>query len=167
MGHLEHKHHAPRSLNCAVITISDSRSEADDESGQLIVKTLKENGHMVSAYALLKNDATTIKGKLDELLANETIQFIITSGGTGLGSRDVTVETVAPLLEKRLEGFGELFRHLSYKEIGSAAIMSRALAGVIKGRVIVCLPGSKGAVKLALEKILLPEMGHMVRETTR
>ncbi len=167
MGHLEHKHHAPKNLNCAAISISDSRTEADDESGQLIVKTLEENGHSVSAYALLKNDAAAITNKLEELLIDETIQFLITSGGTGLGRRDRTVETVMPLLEKKLEGFGELFRHLSYKEIGSAAIMSRALAGVIKGRVIVCLPGSKGAVKLALEKIILPEIGHMVREATR
>ena len=167
MGHIEHKHHAPKNLNCAIVTISDSRSEADDESGQHIMKNLKENGHNVSAYALLKNDTAAINDKMDELLANTEIQIILTTGGTGLGSRDVTVETVMPLLNKKLEGFGELFRHLSYKEIGSAAIMSRALAGVIRDKVVICLPGSKGAVKLALKEIILPEMGHMVREATR
>jgi molybdenum cofactor biosynthesis protein B len=167
MGHIEHKHHAPSSLTCAVITISDSRTEADDESGQHIIKALRENGHNVSSYALLKNDSVAINNKLDELLADPGLQFIITTGGTGLGIRDLTVETVAPLLDKKLEGFGELFRHLSYREIGSAAIMSRALAGVIKGKLIVCLPGSKAAVKLALKEIIMPEMGHMVREATR
>jgi molybdenum cofactor biosynthesis protein B len=167
MGHIEHKHHAPKTLSCAVITISDSRTEADDNTGQYIVKQLTENGHIVLTYVLLKNDGSAIKSQIDDLLGDEGIQFIITSGGTGLGSRDVTVETVTPLLDKKLDGFGELFRHLSYKEIGSAAIMSRSLAGVVKGRALVCLPGSKEAVKLALKEIILPEMGHMVREAMR
>ena len=167
MGHLEHRHLSPRSLSCAVITISNSRTEADDESGQLLTSTLKNNGHQVLAYAVLKNDAAAIGGKLEELLSNAELQLIITSGGTGISRLDVTVETVAPLLEKELSGFGELFRSLSYQEIGSASIMSRALAGVIRGRVIICLPGSVAAVRLVLEKIILPEMGHMVREARR
>jgi molybdenum cofactor biosynthesis protein B len=167
MGHLEHRHLSPKSLNCAVITISNSRTEADDESGQLLTSTLKDNGHQVLAYTILKNDTAAIDGKLKELLSNTELQLVITSGGTGISHLDMTVETVTPLLEKELIGFGELFRHLSYQEIGSASIMSRALAGVIKGRVIICLPGSVAAVQLALEKIILPEMGHMVREVRR
>jgi molybdenum cofactor biosynthesis protein B len=167
MGHLEHRHLSPKSLNCAVITISNSRTEADDESGQLLTSTLKDNGHQVLAYTILKNDTAAIDGKLKELLSNTELQLVITSGGTGISHLDMTVETVTPLLEKELIGFGELFRHLSYQEIGSASIMSRALAGVIKGRVIICLPGSVAAVQLALEKIILPEMGHMVGEVRR
>jgi molybdenum cofactor biosynthesis protein B len=167
MGHLEHRRFSPKSLNCAVITISNSRTEADDESGQLLTSTLKDNGHQVLVYTILKNDTATIGGRLKELLSNMELQLIITSGGTGISHLDMTVETVTPLLEKELSGFGELFRYLSYQEIGSASIMSRALAGVIKGRVIICLPGSVAAVRLALEKIILPEMGHMVREVRR
>ena len=115
----------------------------------------------------MKNEADSIKQKIDELLGQGEFQVIITSGGTGASQRDITVETISPFLEKKLDGFGELFRFLSYQEIGTAGIMSRAVAGVAKGKVILCLPGSLGAVSLAMEKIILPEIGHMVREATR
>ena len=167
MGYEEHKEKAPHSVNCAVLTISDSRTEQDDESGKLLRQKLSENGHRVISYSILKNEADSIKKKLNELLSQEELQVIITSGGTGPGQRDITVETISLILEKKLDGFGELFRFLSYQEIGTASIMSRAIAGVAKGKVILCLPGSLGAVKLAMDKLILPEIGHMVREATR
>ncbi|MFH1381767.1 MAG: MogA/MoaB family molybdenum cofactor biosynthesis protein [Chloroflexota bacterium] len=167
MGYQEHRENAPRNLNCAVLTISDSRTEATDESGKYIREKLTENGHRVMAHALLKNDANSIKNEMATLLQQADLQIIITSGGTGVSHRDVTVETISPILEKKLDGFGELFRSLSYQEIGTASMMSRAIAGVAGGKVILCLPGSLGATKLAMEKIILPEIGHMVREATR
>ena len=167
MSHLEHKQQSPPKVNCALLVISDSRTEKTDESGSLLRQKLTQNGHQVMSYALLKNDAAAIKGKLDELLGNADVQVIITSGGTGASRRDVTVETVSPLLEKKLDGFGELFRSLSYMEIGTASIMSRALAGVARGKVIICLPGSLAATALALDKIILPEVAHLVLEASR
>ena len=167
MGYQEHRHEAPKSVNCAVLTISDSRTEADDESGRLIQQKLGENGHRVAAYAILRNEADSIKQKIEELLKQEELQVIIASGGTGVSHRDITVETISSILDKKLDGFGELFRFLSYREIGTASIMSRALGGVAGGKVILCLPGSLGAVRLALDKIIIPEIGHMVREAAR
>ncbi len=167
MGYKEHKEKAPRSVNCAVLTISDSRTEQNDESGQLMKQRLSENGHRVMHYEIMKNDADVIKKKVSELLRQEELRVIIASGGTGVSQRDITVETVSPLLEKRLDGFGELFRLLSYQEIGTASIMSRAIAGVVGGKVIICLPGSLGATELAMDRIIIPEIGHMVREATR
>ena len=167
MGYEEHKHLSPEQVNCAVLIISDSRDARSDESGKLLVEGLKNHGHGVSSFDFLKNDAEAISVKLDELLHQEGLQAIIASGGTGASKRDVTIETVTPLLDKVLPGFGELFRSLSYQEIGSGAILSRALAGVARGRVVICLPGSVKAVKLALEKIILPEIGHLVREASR
>ena len=167
MSHLEHKELSPQAVSCAVLIISDSRTEKTDESGKYLTEKLVSNGHTVIDYALLKNDSEAIKNKLEEYLAQEDLQVIITSGGTGVSMRDVTVETVTPMLDKMLDGFGELFRTLSYMEIGTASIMSRAIAGVIGGKIIICVPGSLAAVKLALDKIILPEIGHMVREATR
>lgn len=167
MGYQEHKQQAPRSVNCAVVIISDSRTEQSDQSGKLIMTALKKNGHRVMSYSILKNDAASVAGKLGELLNEEDLQVIITSGGTGIGRRDITIETVLPILEKKLDGFGELFRFLTYQEIGTGSIMSRAMAGVARGKVIICLPGSAGAVELAVERIILPEIGHLIREATR
>jgi len=118
-------------------------------------------------HAILKNEADSIEKKINELLGQEELQVIITSGGTGVSHRDITVETISPILEKRLDGFGELFRLLSYEEIGTPSIMSRAMAGVAGGKVILCLPGSAGAASLAMDRIILPEIGHLVREATR
>ena len=167
MGHLEHKEQSPPRVTCAVLVISDSRTEKTDESGKLLLQKLTEGGHSVASFSLLKNDADAIRQKLDELLDHAEVQVIITSGGTGASHRDVTIETVTPVLEKKLEGFGELFRSLSYQEIGTSSILSRAMAGVARGKAIICLPGSLGATKLALDKIILPEIGHMVREASR
>ena len=167
MSHLEHKQQAPQTVNCALLVISDTRTEKTDESGPLLQQKLTQDGHRVLSYALIKNDTAAIKEKMKELLDNTDVQVIITSGGTGASRRDVTVETVSPFLEKKLDGFGELFRSLSYQEIGTASIMSRALAGVARGKVIICLPGSLSATDLALDKIILPEVAHLVREATR
>jgi len=163
----EHKEKAPKSVNCAVLIISDSRTEANDESGALIKQKLSENGHRVMFYSILKNEAGAIEKKIYELLEQEELQVIITSGGTGASHRDVTVETIYPILEKKMDGFGELFRFLSYQEIGTGSIMSRAVGGVARGKVILCFPGSIGAARLAMDKIILPEIGHLVREATR
>jgi len=167
MGYQEHKHQAPKSVDCAVVIISGTRTEKTDESGKLIMQALTSSGHQVVSYSILKNDAALIGNKLNELLGEEGLQVIITSGGTGASRLDITVEAVFSILEKKLDGFGELFRFLTYREIGTPSIMSRAMAGVARGKVIICLPGSVGAVKLAMEKIILPEIGHLVREATR
>ena len=167
MGYKEHKDKAPKSVSCAVLTISDTRTEQDDEAGRLIRQKLSENGHRVTSYCILKDEADPIEKKIRELLREEELQVIITNGGTGVSRRDITVETMLPILEKKLDGFGELFRSLTYQEIGTGSIMSRAIAGVAGGKVIVCLPGSPEAINLAMEKIILPEIGHLVREATR
>ena len=167
MGYHEHKRTALQSVNCAVLIISDSRTEQDDESGALIKHKLNENGHGITFYGILKNDAAAIRQKIEELLEQEELQVIIASGGTGVSHRDVTIDTIEPILQKKLDGFGELFRFLTYQEIGTGSIMSRATAGVAQGKVIICLPGSLGAVTLAMDKIILPEIGHLVREATR
>ncbi|HEX9896493.1 MAG TPA: MogA/MoaB family molybdenum cofactor biosynthesis protein [Dehalococcoidales bacterium] len=167
MGYHEHKQHSIANVACAVLTTSDSRTEQDDESGKLIKQRLTDSGHKVAYYAILKNDSEAIKLKIEELLRRDDIQVIITGGGTGLSKRDVTVNTITPMLEKKLEGFGELFRQLTYQEIGTGSIMSRAIAGVTNGKVIICIPGSLGAATLAMDKIILPEIGHLVREATR
>jgi molybdenum cofactor biosynthesis protein B len=128
---------------------------------------LLDKGHRVVYYTILKNDAQLLKNKILELVRQDEIQVIITSGGTGLSHKDVTVDTVNPMLEKKLDGFGELFRQLTYQELGTASIMSRATAGVINGKVVICFPGSLGAATLAMDKIILLEIGHLVREATR
>ncbi|MDD5038708.1 MAG: MogA/MoaB family molybdenum cofactor biosynthesis protein [Dehalococcoidales bacterium] len=167
MGYEEHKQQAPATVSYAVITVSDSRTEADDESGKLLKQELSRSGHRLISYAILKNEADTIREKIEGLLRQDGLQVIITSGGTGASRRDITVETLYPFLEKKLDGFGELFRYLTYREIGTGSILSRAIAGVAKGKVIICLPGSVNATRLAIDKIILPEIGHLVREASR
>ena len=165
--HHEHKSHAPKSIGCMVITCSDRRTPDTDTSGQLIQKLLKEQGHTVTAYHLVKDEPTQIKDRIQEGLANEAVQAIIINGGTGISRRDSTFEAVDAMLDKRLDGFGEIFRYLTYQDIGSPAIMSRATAGIIKGRVLFSTPGSENAVRLAMEKLILPELGHLVKELTK
>jgi len=167
MSYQEHKEKSPRNVSCAVFTISDTRMEETDESGKVLREKLIQNGHSIVQYSILKNDADDIRQKIQDLLREDAVQVIITSGGTGMSRRDITVETVLPMLEKKLDGFGELFRFLTFQELGTASIMSRAMAGAARGKVIICIPGSLGAVRLAMDKIILPEIGHMVREATR
>lgn len=167
MGHLEHREEAPKKVNFAIVTISDSRTEDTDESGKFMIESLNSSGHSVSFYRLIKNHPQSIRDALSEITNDASIQAIVTIGGTGAGSRDLTIETVTPFLSKKLDGFGELFRYLTYKEIGTASIMSRALGGLIRGKVIICLPGSLNASRLALNAIILPEINHLVREAQR
>lgn len=166
-SHKEHKHHAPRSVGCMIITCSDTRTPDTDTSGQLIRKLLKENGHTIAAYYLVKDEPAQIKARITEGVANDSVQAIIINGGTGISRRDSTFEAVDAMLEKRLDGFGEVFRFLTYQDIGSPAIMSRATAGIINGRVLFSTPGSENAVRLAMEKLILPELGHLVKELTK
>jgi len=159
--------HALQSVPCAVITVSDSRTVDTDGSGRLIMEKLRLGGHSVVDYKIVKDNMAEIKGAITASLENSEVKVIICNGGTGIAKRDVTVEAVCPFLEKRIEGFGEFFRYLSYEEIGIAAMMSRAIGGVAFGKIILCLPGSSGAVSLAMDKIILPQIGHMVWEVER
>lgn len=167
MGVLEHKKHAHGSVNCAVITVSSTRSKENDVSGKTIINLLEGNGHTVLYYDVIKDDITAIKASLDHNLNEQGVQAIILNGGTGIGKKDVTIEAVESFFEKELVGFGEIFRTLSYKEIGSAAMLSRASAAVALGKIIFCLPGSTNACKLAMEKLIVPELGHIVYELNR
>jgi molybdopterin adenylyltransferase len=164
---LEHKAAAPHSVGCYVITVSDTRTEDTDTGGRAIVELLTAAGHRVAGRTIIKDDTEQVRDTIERQLANPDVQVIITTGGTGISSRDTTFEAVCGLLWKRLDGFGELFRMLSYQQIGAAAMMSRAVAGLIAGRIVVALPGSEAAVRLALEKLLIPELGHLVREASR
>lgn len=155
-------------VQCAVVTVSDSRTEATDESGDLICRLLETDGHRVVDRALLKNDEFAVRELVGRLITRDDVDAVLLTGGTGLGSKDRTVEAVRPLMEKELPGFGELFRLLSYQEqVGTAAILSRAVAGSAHGKLIVSMPGSKAAVELALTKVLLPEIRHLIRELRR
>jgi molybdenum cofactor biosynthesis protein B len=164
---LEHKATAPTRVGCYVITVSDTRTEDTDTAGRAIIDLLTAAGHDVAGRAIVKDDADLVRDCIGRQLANPAVQVIISTGGTGITSRDCTYEAVSALLSKTIDGFGEIFRALSYQEIGAAAMMSRAVAGTIAGRVVVALPGSEAAVRLALTKLLLPELGHLVREATR
>jgi len=166
-SHHEHKDHAPSSIGCMVITCSDTRTQETDTSGQLIRKLLEGQGHTIAAYHVVKDDPAQIQLWIARGTVNEAVQAIIINGGTGISRRDSTFEAVDEMLEKRLAGFGEIFRLLTYQDIGSPAIMSRATAGVIKGRVLFSIPGSENAVRLAMEKLILPELGHLVKELSK
>ncbi|MCP9453644.1 MAG: molybdenum cofactor biosynthesis protein MoaB [Nitrospira sp.] len=160
----EHKSQAPPSVRCLVITCSDTRTPETDGSGQLLMRMLKDAGHTIVGYYIVKDDPGQILFRINQGIANGVAQAILVNGGTGISRRDSTFEAVDRMLEKRLDGFGEIFRYLTYREIGSAAIMSRATAGVVKGRVIFSIPGSEHAVKLAMESLILPELGHLVQQ---
>jgi molybdenum cofactor biosynthesis protein B len=167
MSHLDHKATSPSSVRCYVLTISDTRKPTNDTSGLAIAELLEANGHDVSGRGIVRDDPDAIRSALQTQLEAASAQVIITTGGTGITSRDSTYEVVCNLLEKRLEGFGELFRMLSYQEIGPSAMLSRACAGTAQGKIVVSLPGSENAVRLAMNKLLLPELGHLVRELSR
>jgi len=167
VSHLDHKATSPTSVTCFVLTISDTRTEHNDTSGRAIAELLEGNGHRVSGRRIVRDDPAAIRETLLAELGNPATQIIITTGGTGITSRDSTYEVVSGLLDKRLEGFGELFRVVSYQEIGPAAMLSRACAGTADGKLILSLPGSENAVRLAMTKLILPELGHLVRELSR
>jgi molybdenum cofactor biosynthesis protein B len=155
----EHEKHARTNLKVGVITASDSRTPETDESGKVIRTLLEAAGHRVDYYEILRDDGEKISAALVTNLEN--LDAIIVNGGTGITARDNTTEVVKSLLDKELEGFGELFRMLSFQEIGAAAMMSRAIAGVRNGKFVAALPGSPDACRLAMEKLLIPELGHI------
>jgi molybdopterin adenylyltransferase len=155
----EHKHHRSRPLKAGVITVSDSRTPETDTSGKLIGDLLKGVGHEVTYYEVMPDEPRRIVEAVNSHCA--ALDVIVINGGTGISPRDQTYEAVKGLLDKELDGFGELFRMLSYQEIGSAAFLSRAVAGVSAGKILVSLPGSPAACRLGMEKLLLPELGHM------
>ena len=158
----EHTNKKYTHIACKVITISDTRTEADDKSGKMIIDLLESAGHQVVNYVIIKDEKTEIQR---ELTAAAAVEAIILNGGTGISERDVTIEAVKPLLTKEISGFGELFRMLSYTEdIGPAAMLSRAIAGTLGSRVVFAMPGSTGAVKLGMKKLVLPELTHIVSE---
>lgn len=158
-----------RKIQVAVLTISDTRDYKTDKSGQLIKSLLAEENVEVgeAAYKIVKDEPQAIKSQIEQWL-NADIDVIITTGGTGISPRDVTIETLRPLFSKEIEGFGELFRYLSYTEdVGTKALLSRAIAGTVNDKLVFCLPGSSGAVKLALNKLIKPELNHLVHELTK
>jgi molybdenum cofactor biosynthesis protein B len=148
-----------RSVHCGVLTISDTRTEEDDASGERIQALLRENGHRIEAYSILKDEPEAIRGAIAAL--PDSVEVVILNGGTGLARRDTTFEAVSRMLDKEIAGFGELFRMLSYAQIGAAAMLSRATAGVAGKRVLFSLPGSTKAVELAMTQLILPELGHV------
>ena len=160
----KHRESAPERVRVAVLTISDTRTPQTDTGGDTIEELMRGAGHEIVERNIVKDEASGIRTKLVDLLARSDVDAVITTGGTGISARDTTYEVVDRMLEKKLDGFGEIFRVLSYEEIGAAAILSRALAGAVGPKFIACLPGSRNAVRLAVEKLLVPEISHVVFE---
>jgi molybdenum cofactor biosynthesis protein B len=159
----DHRTHGTRSVACAVLTVSDTRSPETDTSGALARDLLVQAGHAVVAQTILPDEPDRVRAQVAAWLADPAVEAVLVNGGTGLAPRDTTYEAIAGLLEKRLDGFGELFRMLSYEQIGAAAMLSRAVAGVARGTVVASMPGSTAAVELAMARLLVPELGHMVK----
>lgn len=164
-----HAHHAaaPIAVSCAVITVSDTRTLETDTGGRTLIDALTAAGHGVVERTIIPDEPETMRDKLREYCGRREISAVLLTGGTGISRRDQTFETVSGLLTKQLPGYGELFRALSYADIGPAAILSRAVGGLIDSTVVLTMPGSPAAVRLAMEKIILPELGHLVREATK
>ncbi len=163
----EHRAEAPRSVATAVVTVSDTRTLEDDSSGALIVELLEGAGHSVASRVIVRDEPGEIAAAVESATSREGVRAVIVTGGTGVAPRDVTPDTIEPLLDRKIPGFGELYRMLSYAEIGSAALLSRGLAGLREGRVVFALPGSRGAVRLAMEKLILPELGHLAAQAVK
>jgi molybdenum cofactor biosynthesis protein B len=160
----KHRESAPEHVRVAVLTISDTRTPETDTGGDTIEELMRGAGHEVVERGVVKDDAARIRTEVVDLLARPDVDAVITTGGTGISARDTTYEVVERLLDKRLDGFGEIFRMLSYEEIGAAAVLSRAVAGAVGTKLVACLPGSRNAVRLAVEKLLAPEIHHVVFE---
>ena len=160
----KHREAAPEKVRVAVLTISDTRTRENDTGGDIAEELLREAGQDIVARQIVRDEVIAIRSSLIDLLARSDVDAIITTGGTGISARDTTYEVVERMIEKQLDGFGEIFRALSYEEIGAAAIMSRALAGSVGTKFIASLPGSRNAVRLAVEKLLVPELAHVVFE---
>ena len=169
MSHIDHRTHAERQIDairCAVLTISDTRTLADDRGGQLAVQALQDAGHQVHGYTIVRDEPTDVIATIEGWILAE-VRVIITTGGTGISRRDTTIDAIEPQLTRILPGFGEIFRMLSYEQVGAAAMLSRAIAGTWGTTLVFCLPGSPNAVELALTKLIVPELRHLVWETLR
>jgi molybdenum cofactor biosynthesis protein B len=167
MSYLQHEKMAGQCLNIAVLTLSDTRDKSSDKSGKIIKYLITNANHELTDYRIVKEDPDNIKNAFLAAIENKKVDVLISNGGTGINHRDNTIEVARSLFSKELQGFGEIFRFVSYQQIGSAAIMSRATAGVGKNKLIICLPGSSKAVKLAMEKIVIPQLAHMFWEIKR
>lgn len=167
MSHVEHKTHAPGSVPCYVLTVSDTRTPDNDTGGRAIRELLETAGHTITGHGIVKDEPELVTIYVRARLADSRTRVIVTTGGTGITSRDGTFEAIDRLLDKRLEGFGELFRALSFQEIGSPAMMSRATAGTVGRKAIFALPGSENAVRLAMTRLILPELGHVVQQLNK
>lgn len=163
----QHRGDSPRTVCCAVITVSDTRTPQTDQGGRTVVEMLEAAGHQVIERHIIPDEPEPMRVLLTELRDHAEIDGVLMTGGTGVGSRDQTFETVTQLLDKPLPGYGELFRMLSYQEIGPAAMLSRATGGLMGRTVVLTMPGSREGVRLAMEKVILPELGHLVREARR
>jgi molybdenum cofactor biosynthesis protein B len=163
----EHRQQSPQSVRCAVLTVSDSRTLENDRGGATIVELLEAAGHQLAARQFAPDEPAVIRAAVERFVHAGDCQAVLITGGTGLAARDQTFETISGMLTKPLPGYGELFRMLSYAEIGAAAMLSRAIGGVVGRVVVLTMPGSPGGVRLAMEKLILPELGHLVREATR
>ena len=162
-----HPDSTQRIVKCAIITVSDTRSPETDRSGQNIQQLLVEAGHAILDYRIIQDEPTLIRDYLQKLAQRADIEAIVFNGGTGIAPRDTTYDALESLLEKTLPGFGEIFRALSYQEIGSRAIASRAVAGIYQGKLVFSIPGSTGAVKLALSQIIIPELIHLITQLSK
>ncbi|MNJ47895.1 Molybdenum cofactor biosynthesis protein B [compost metagenome] len=161
----QHRNEAPEHVSCLIVTVSDTRTFENDTSGQLIRNLLEANGYHIVKYQIVKDDYDSIRQLLREAASDRSIEAVLLSGGTGISPRDTTYEAVRSLLNKEMPGFGEIFRYLSFTEdIGSAAILSRAIAGTLSNMAVFSMPGSQAAVKLAMERIIIPELRHVMRE---
>ncbi|MFN8061473.1 MAG: MogA/MoaB family molybdenum cofactor biosynthesis protein [Vicinamibacterales bacterium] len=169
MSQGDHRAQSPASaaIRCFVLTISDTRTDETDTGGRLAVDLLTAGGFTVAAKRIVRDEPDEVRRVVAERVASGEVDVVVTTGGTGIATRDTTYEAISALLDKRLDGFGELFRMLSYEEIGPAAMLSRACAGVVGRAIVVALPGSPGAVRLALTKLLVPELPHMVGQVRR
>jgi molybdenum cofactor biosynthesis protein B len=159
-----HRESAPEHVRVAVLTISDTRTPETDTGGDAVEELMREAGHEIVERSIVRDEASRIRTELVDLLARADVDAVITTGGTGISARDTTYEVVDRMLEKKLDGFGEIFRVLSYEEIGAAAVLSRCVAGAVGTKFVACLPGSRNAVRLAVEKLLVPEISHVVFE---
>jgi molybdenum cofactor biosynthesis protein B len=160
----KHRESAPETVRVAILTISDTRTRETDTGGDIAEELLRDAGQEIVARQIVRDEVIGIRNNLIDLLARSDVDAVVTTGGTGISARDTTYEVVERMIEKQLDGFGEIFRMLSYEEIGAAAIMSRALAGAVGSKFIASLPGSRNAVRLAVEKLLVPELAHVVFE---
>lgn len=162
-----HRANSPESVACALITVSDTRTLANDTGGGTVVSMLSATSHQIVAREIVRDEPAQIRQLLLALTSRGDVQAILITGGTGLSSRDQTYETVTAMFTKKIDGYGELFRMLSYQEIGPAAMLSRAVGGLIGSTIVLTMPGSPAAVRLAMDKLILPELGHLRREAGR